>query len=321
MISLLLILGTLVSTLQAIRATHAERLAASRLVTETAARREADEQRRAAEAAAGPGTGRGPAQGRGPARGEADANLRKAREAVDRMLTRVATERLLAVPQMEPVRRAILEDALEFYRGFLKEHGTDPAIRHQTGQAYLWTGKIHSVLGKNAQSEEAVRQAAALFEKLVAEFPSVPEYRASLALARRRSAYPLQHLGRIQEAEATFRGSVELWRALVAEFPANLEYREGYSVAARDYGTLLVDLGRHGEAEDLFRQARLIEGKQGIAPWRHGPTEEQHLMAQTGRPQEAETHFRQAIQAQKDKLARSPDDPDLRFSLAYTQLI
>ena len=123
----------------------------------------------------------------------------------------------------------------------------------------------------------------------------------------------------MQEAEATFRGSVELWRALVAEFPANLEYREGYSVAARDYGTLLVDLGHHGEAEDLFRQARLIEGKQGIAPF-HGPTEEQHLMARTGRPQEAETHFRQAIQTQKDKLARSPNDPDLRFSLAYTQL-
>ena len=135
------------------------------------------------------------------------------------MLTRVAAERLLAVPQMEPVRRAILEDALEFYRGFLEEHGTDPAIRYQTGQAYLRAGKIYSVLGKDDQAEEAVRGAIALFEKLVAEFPTEPVYRAALAAARRNSAGILQHRGRIEEAEAAYRGSVELCRALVAGSP------------------------------------------------------------------------------------------------------
>ena len=47
-------------------------------------------------------------------RREAVANLRKARDAVDRMLTRVSEERLKDIPQVEPVQRALLEDAPSF---------------------------------------------------------------------------------------------------------------------------------------------------------------------------------------------------------------
>jgi serine/threonine protein kinase len=85
-----LIVGTVVSTWQAVRATTAEGLAQTRL-------EETEE-----------------------ARKDADANLRKAREAVDQMLTRVADDKLAAVPQMESIRKALLEDALEFYLAFCK---------------------------------------------------------------------------------------------------------------------------------------------------------------------------------------------------------
>ena len=42
------------------------------------------------------------------------ANLRTAVQAVDQMLTRVANDKLADVPQMEPVRKAPLEDALKY---------------------------------------------------------------------------------------------------------------------------------------------------------------------------------------------------------------
>jgi eukaryotic-like serine/threonine-protein kinase len=45
---------------------------------------------------------------------EAVVNLRKARDAVDRLLTRVGELQLKDVPQVEPIWRALLEDALEF---------------------------------------------------------------------------------------------------------------------------------------------------------------------------------------------------------------
>ena len=48
-----------------------------------------------------------------------DAALVTSFEAVEQMLVRVADERLTEVPLAQPLRRALLEDALGFYDGFL----------------------------------------------------------------------------------------------------------------------------------------------------------------------------------------------------------
>src|SRR4051794_29627311 len=97
-----LVLGTVVSTWQAIRANWATQAEAV--------------QRQRAEA--------GERQAR--------ANLKKAREAVDQMLVRVAG-RLADVPHMEEVRRELLADSMKFYEGFLNEQGTDPEVRFESG--------------------------------------------------------------------------------------------------------------------------------------------------------------------------------------------
>src|SRR5262249_20370052 len=133
-----LVAGTVVSTWQAVRATRAEGLAQTRLDAETAARR------------------------------QAVANLRKARDAVDQMLTKVSEIDLARVPQMEPVRRALLEKALRFYQGFLQEHNADPAIRLETAEAYRRMGDIYSQLGQLPQAEQAFGEALGLLQKLAA---------------------------------------------------------------------------------------------------------------------------------------------------------
>src|SRR4030095_12241843 len=51
-------------------------------------------------------------------RRQAQSNLNDALAAVDQMLTRVSEDRLAYVPQMEPVRRELLQDALGFYQKF-----------------------------------------------------------------------------------------------------------------------------------------------------------------------------------------------------------
>ena len=83
----------------------------------------------------------------------AEANSRKAREVVDRMFTRVAQD-LEHTPRTEKIRRALLEDALEFYQGFLKEKGSDPAVRHETARAYMRVAGIQAVLGRFPQAVE-----------------------------------------------------------------------------------------------------------------------------------------------------------------------
>src|SRR5262249_1186790 len=77
---------------------------------------------------------------------EAVESLKGSLAAVDQMLTRVAEERLAGVPQMEPVRRDLLQDALNFYQKFLQKKGDDPGIRRETVQAYRRMAGIQRVL-------------------------------------------------------------------------------------------------------------------------------------------------------------------------------
>ena len=59
-------------------------------------------------------------------RDRAEANYQKARDAVDKLLTEVGQVSLKDVPQMEPVRRRLLESALQYYQGFLQQQGDVP---------------------------------------------------------------------------------------------------------------------------------------------------------------------------------------------------
>ena len=89
LVSASLVLGTVVSTWQAIRATRAERLAEAARTAEAEQRTEAEKQRE-----------------------QADANFQKARKTVDEYFTLVSESKLLDVPGLQPLRTDLLEAAL-----------------------------------------------------------------------------------------------------------------------------------------------------------------------------------------------------------------
>ena len=77
-----------------------------------------------------------------------EARHRLSLEAIDSFLSHVGEERLTNVPEMERVRRDLLEDALGFYRRLLAEStGPDPALRLEVGLALTRMGEIQRLLG------------------------------------------------------------------------------------------------------------------------------------------------------------------------------
>jgi serine/threonine protein kinase/tetratricopeptide (TPR) repeat protein len=189
------------------------------------------------------------------AREREQANYLKARNAVDEMLTQVGEEGLANVPQMEPVRRALLEKALTYYQGFLQENSTDAAVRRETGRAHGRLGEIYFLLGRHAESERAYRQAIALHEELAAEFAAVPDCRQAEAKYRQALATVLRFAGRLAEAEQAGREALALLEKLAADFPDAAELR--YDLAKHnDYlGTTLREAGKVHEAEQAHRRA------------------------------------------------------------------
>ena len=192
-------------------------------------------------------------------RQSAETNFRRAREAVDRVFT-LAAEKMADEPHMEQIRRALLEDALEFYQGFLKQKGTDPLVRHETARAYLRVGDIQLMLGRPDQTEGPLRQAVTLLQQLTAEYPSVPEYRSDLAAAYELLSVIFSDnlLRRPQACLENVLAALAISRKLAADFPNRPEFRK----------TVATHLGSGG-AEVFIRTARRSKGR-GVLPRRAG---------------------------------------------------
>jgi tetratricopeptide (TPR) repeat protein len=97
----------------------------------------------------------------------AEQRHRKALEAVQGMLTRVADEWVAAIPQMKEVRRRLLEDAAALYTELI-------ALNPEDAQAYHERGWVYNLLAR-------YDQARADFERAAALEPDNAEYHGTLA--------------------------------------------------------------------------------------------------------------------------------------------
>ena len=86
-------------------------------------------------------------------------NFILARDSVDRMLSRVGEVELADVPQMEPVRRELLTDALRFYEEFVRRGDGDPALRLELGRALIRLARVQDLLGDSLGAERSYRRA------------------------------------------------------------------------------------------------------------------------------------------------------------------
>jgi serine/threonine protein kinase len=257
----------------------------------------------------------------------AEANLRKARDVVDRMFTHVA-DVLAHTPRMEKVRHALLVDALEFYQRFLKENRSDTGLKHETALAYIKLADIHNVFGRYAEGQEARRSAIALLQDLSSAFPQVPEYRDNLAycfgeLGRER----LKKFGH-QEGIAEWLKEIEIRERLAFDFPTIPEYRRRLALAHAEAGNGYALLEMAVEAESQYRQAlrhcellraefpEVPEDGHCSARILHGWGE---FLRTTNRLPEAEEELRKALTLGEALLAQDPGNDEFRSLLSRTQ--
>jgi tetratricopeptide (TPR) repeat protein len=215
-------------------------------------------------------------------RQSAETNFRKAREAVDRVFT-LAAEKMAGEPHMEQIRRALLEDALEFYQGFLKQKGTDPLVRHETARAYHRVGSINMMLGRLDQTEAPLRQAVALLQQLAADYPAVPEYRSDLAAAHELLGVLFSDnlLRRPQACLESTLAALAISRKLAADFPNRPEFRK----------TAATHLSRAA----LKYSLDMADAKKG------------------------EEYFHAALTAWQEMEKEAPNDPDVIREIAWTR--
>jgi tetratricopeptide (TPR) repeat protein len=138
----------------------------------------------------------------------------------------------------------------------------------------------------------------------------------------------LSDSGRHKEAEDSFHRAVVIEQQLVADFPNVVAYRSALVRHLLELGRLLEANNTGQEAALLYRQAwESLTEKAGIGvePTRHwldlvASTEEAlvKLLRSSGRTQEIEAHYRQALSFWEKLAAQSPAGPNYRDELART---
>ena len=115
--------------------------------------------------------------------GRAERSLADAAQVVDQMLTRVADEKLANVPQMEGLRKELLEDAVQFYEAFLEQNRDNKSLQLETAKAQRRLSRLFHHLGDYRALGDFSRQAIAGLEGLLAEEPTRVDVRVELAEA------------------------------------------------------------------------------------------------------------------------------------------
>ncbi len=244
-------------------------------------------------------------------------NLLKACEAVDLLLTRVAEERLLNRPQMESVRRALLEDAAKFYQALVQQEGTNRHVRHGAGKAYSRLAQVQFQLRDIAPAVKTNQQAIELLEHLHAEAPTDRSYRFDLSIAYSQLGSLWLHEGQLGEAEKALGDAIAVCAGLVAEVPGETDYQLHLAIVQCALSSSFSARLHQREAEEKCRQA-LTSAEKAQAGSR--PNSRQRLvlaschyrlgviLGMAGRYRDAEKNQRKALDIARILVAEP--DPD-----------
>lgn len=105
---------------------------------------------------------------------QAEDNLQLARQAVDKYFTTVSEETLLNAPLVQPLRKKLLELALEYYKEFVAQsNGQD--LRLELVAAYIRIGEVQKLLGSSETGVTSFENAQAILDQLHAQSPENPE--------------------------------------------------------------------------------------------------------------------------------------------------
>jgi serine/threonine-protein kinase len=152
--------------------------------------------------------------------GRAERHLHRAQDAVYRYHTQVSEEVLLKEPGLQPLRKKLLETALQFYQGFVEEEPGDLALEAERGRAYYRLALLTADIGSQPRAIDLLEQARTTFENLSQRHPDVLSYRKNLGESYQSLGLCYMATGQTDLAEASFQKVLEIFRPL-AEAPSS----------------------------------------------------------------------------------------------------
>jgi tetratricopeptide (TPR) repeat protein len=225
----------------------------------------------------------------------AERNFQMLLAVIDRSLARVGDQTLADLPQMEQLRKKLLEDALEFYEQLVLQNPNDPSARFAAARVYVRAAMINQTFGNFKEAIQLNDKSIVVLQDLARIEPTNASYRMELGTAFKQRSWNAMsiHSGSARGPHWA-RRAVELFQDLSDENPDNATYQASllesllaldiWSATAGEREMLLARMVPLGESPQMNN--RLRGGvKQTIA----------QIHQSRGRLDEAEVSFRDAV--------------------------
>ena len=304
LVSSSLVLGTFVSTWQAVRATRAEHAAEAARSSETLQRTEAERQSE-----------------------QAKANYESARSAVDSYFTLVSENKLLDVPGLQPLRTDLLEAALRFYRELAAKQPDDPAMLADLAVTYLRVGVVYHTTDRNDDAILALKSGLEVVKQLRGNHPGAARHHQTLAgfwkgwrRVSTNTALPRDPV----MAFAALQDLVELWERFALENPGAAGFQSDLAAAYYLVGDMLTSSGETAQGLVFLRKARerwdvLVHEHPDVAEYRADLARTCEDLAsrleRTGSSHEIDEAARTALTLRSKLVEEFPDVPQHRLDL------
>jgi serine/threonine-protein kinase len=194
-------------------------------------------------------------------RDRAEHNFQLAQDAVRNYYVRVSEETLLDQPGMQPLRDALLRQALAYYEQFVAERQDDRQLRREVAQAQYFVGRITETIDSPQKALPHYRQAAELEERLLADGggnhgdPSLAVDHAQTLNAIGRA---LQNLELLDEARKYYHQAAALRETLAAAAPEDAERARALASSLMNLGQLQMIAGEPAAALPLLERAQSL---------------------------------------------------------------
>lgn len=188
----------------------------------------------------------------------AEAGYRHARETVDRFYTQVSEETLLNQHGMQPLRRELLQQALDYYQQLIRERSQDPALQDELALTCYRVGRITEQVDSPDQSLAAYRQAVELQQRLVQQTPADLQRRQALGDTFNALGGVLARRGDPDDAYAAYSQAAAIREAVAAACPQTCEPRRALANTYMNQGLVEKDRGHTAPARELFQRAQQL---------------------------------------------------------------
>jgi eukaryotic-like serine/threonine-protein kinase len=150
---------------------------------------------------------------------------------------------------------ALYQSILEFYDKFAARNETNSRLQGEAARAHRKVAALYRWLGRDKEADEAQDRATQRFERLVARYPDVPEYRFGLARTYAMDDQDSPGSIKPERLEGGIRKALKLAERLADEAPDHLEYIMAMARWKARLGASLLQLHRSKEAEAAYRES------------------------------------------------------------------